>query len=197
MEKYLFCLMRLCQHNNCQSPVFGTDKKTRIGYCKSHQQYRTDLDKRSIAQKSLSKLKEKVISNKVRSYVKKNQIFYDQETEKRKEIEDWFAMVSKQIEKNPYCWNCGKYIPRTYYRAASAHILPKRKEYGFPSVSTHPVNYLILGAGCGCHSKFDNSWDDASKMKIWPLAIERLKAIYPFIEKGELVRMPDIISSVI
>lgn len=46
--------MRFCF---CGQPVFGTDKKTGEGFCKNHQSYRTDIDKRSIVQKAISKNK--------------------------------------------------------------------------------------------------------------------------------------------
>ena len=38
-------MARQCEVENCTQPVFGTDKVTRIGYCKSHQYLRTDLKK--------------------------------------------------------------------------------------------------------------------------------------------------------
>ena len=37
--------MRTCQANNCNNPVWGTDKITRLGYCKFHQHLRTDYQK--------------------------------------------------------------------------------------------------------------------------------------------------------
>lgn len=188
--------MRICQHNNCNHPVFGTDRKTKIGYCKLHQGHRTDLDKRSIASKSMSKAKQKRISSKIRSIGNfGTKIEYDLKLERYHELELWYDKMAKIIDKNPYCWNCGSFIPKTYYRAATAHVIPKRKNYGFPSVKTHESNYLVLGASCGCHGKYDNSWDDASKMKIWPMAVERFKLIFPFIHKSELKNIPDILSS--
>ena len=188
--------MRFCEHNNCNSPVFGTDKLTKIGYCKTHQRNRTDLDKRSIAQKAMSKSKQKIISGKIRStgnFISK--IEYDLKLERHQELELWYDNIAKIIDKNPYCWNCGAFIPKSFYRAATAHVIPKRRVYGFPSVKTHESNYLILGAGCGCHGKYDTCWEYASKMKIWPIAVERFKAIYPFIYKGELKNIPELLNA--
>lgn len=34
--------MRTCVATGCENPVFGTDKKTKKGYCKNHQYLRTD-----------------------------------------------------------------------------------------------------------------------------------------------------------
>lgn len=47
----------------CGNPVFGSDKITRIGYCKSCQYKRTDLDRRSIVQKAMAKSKEQPSSS--------------------------------------------------------------------------------------------------------------------------------------
>lgn len=55
--------MRFCEVNNCQQPVFGTDRNTNIGYCKSHQHMRTDLDHRSVLQKAVAKYKENLKNN--------------------------------------------------------------------------------------------------------------------------------------
>lgn len=105
----------------------------------------------------------------------------------------FYGEVSKVIEKNPVCMECKKHIPKSFYRAATAHVLPKRKEYGFPSISTHPDNYLILGAGCGHHQQYDKSWEDAAKMKIWPLAVEKFKILYPLISQEERKNIPEIL----
>ena len=87
-------------------------------------------------------------------------------------LSKWFEYVATVIRANPYCMNCGEWIAPNYYRHASAHILPKSL---FPSVATHPMNFLVLGAGCGCHAEFDHSIDKASAMRVWPLAVERFK----------------------
>lgn len=109
------------------------------------------------------------------------------------ELEKWFEYVATIIRKNPYCWNCGQYIPdmvtkdghlvptNKFYRAASAHIFPKAH---FNSVKLHPLNFLILGAGCGCHDEFDSSIEKASKMKVWNIAIVRFKSFESQITEG-------------
>lgn len=64
--------MRFCGFDKCRQPVFGTDKKTGIGYCKSHQLKRTDLDRRSIIHKAIDKQKRLVSKvrdlNKLQDY---------------------------------------------------------------------------------------------------------------------------------
>lgn len=55
--------MRFCSF--CKTvPVFGTDKKTGLGYCRNHQTMRTDYDKRTIIQKAVAK--QGRVSTKVR-----------------------------------------------------------------------------------------------------------------------------------
>lgn len=101
------------------------------------------------------------------------------------ELEKWFDYIATLIKAHPYCRNCDTPIPIDYYaaqndktmvrrllRSSSAHIFPKSL---FPSVATHPLNHLIIGAGCGCHPTFDHSLDKACEMRIWPLAVERFR----------------------
>lgn len=94
------------------------------------------------------------------------------EKEKKTELEKWFDYVATIIRATPFCMNCGEPIDEKYFKHASAHILPKSI---FLSVSTHPMNFLVLGASCGCHPEFDHDLDKASEMKIFPLAVERFK----------------------
>lgn len=86
--------------------------------------------------------------------------------------DDWFDYVATIIKPSPYCWNCGEFISENYYRHASAHIFPKAI---FESVATHPFNFLVLGAGCGCHNEFDSNIENAAKMQVWAKAVERFK----------------------
>lgn len=84
----------------------------------------------------------------------------------------WFKEKTTLIDRNPYCSECGEFIPEVVRLHAVAHIFPKSPNSGFPSVATHPLNFLILGAGCGCHNK-THRLDTFSKMKVWPIAVER------------------------
>lgn len=103
----------------------------------------------------------------------------------------WFDDVAQKEKKGGYkCWECGTAINPFFIKAAIAHVLPKRDNQ-FPSVKTHPDNYLILGAGCGCHNRYDRTWEDAAQMKVWPLAVERFNKIYPFIAAKEKKNIPE------
>lgn len=106
---------------------------------------------------------------------------------KKTELDRWFDCVAAIIKIYPYCCNCGEFITEKYYRHASAHIFPKAH---FPSIATHPSNYLILGAGCGCHSEFDSSIENAAKMKIWKIAVERFRLFeYTITEKHKYLNL--------
>lgn len=80
------------------------------------------------------------------------------------------------------CMECGSVIPIQFARHATAHLLPKKL---FHSVATHPLNYLILGAGCGCHYKTDRV-DLFQKMSVWPEAARRIKEMIPLLPHDEL-----------
>ena len=83
----------------------------------------------------------------------------------------FYASAAIELAKKPFCENCGAFISPAYYRAATAHILPKKEDYGFPSVAAHPKNRLFLGGGCGCHN-LTHRWDTFSKMKVWPVSVK-------------------------
>lgn len=179
--------MQFCSIPNCKFPNFSIDKVTRLPYCRNHQTKRTDFDRRTIIQRAMAK--EKALSSKVRSLgveVSKKENSNDVE------LDLWFRYMAIEMAKRPWCEECGAWIPPNFYRSATAHILPKKKEYGFPSVSTHPKNVLFLGAGCGCHNK-THRWDKFSKMKVWPLAVAAFKEIYPFIAEEEKKNIPQIL----
>lgn len=111
------------------------------------------------------------LSNKVKSFAKGEDAIAD------KDLEVWFDNVKRQIIKNPFCWECGMYIPEKYCRHASAHIFPKAI---FESVATHPLNYLVLGASCGCHDK-THRLDTFSDMGVFGEAVRRFRIFEPSI----------------
>lgn len=103
---------------------------------------------------------------------KESEATHKAEKQIKTELDKWFAEIATFIKVDPFCDNCGEPIPEKYYKHASAHILPKSI---FISVMTHPLNWLKLGATCGCHHEFDSSVESASKMKIFGKAVERFK----------------------
>ncbi len=108
------------------------------------------------------------------------------------EMDLFWLSACKALAAHPYCMECGAFIPAAFYRAATAHVLPKRKEFGFPSVASNIINRLFLGAGCGCHNKYDRSWQDAATMKVFPHAVEIFKLLYPSIDPAEHKNIPKV-----
>jgi hypothetical protein len=108
-------------------------------------------------------------------------------------LQNFFAECAKELDQHPYCMECGTFIPRKYYRSATAHVLPKRKEYGFTSVASNIINKLFLGAGCGCHSKYDSDWEAAATMKVWPMAVEIFTKLYPLLKPEEKKNIPEVL----
>lgn len=174
--------MRLCEHCHNQ-PVFGTDKITKKGYCKSHQTFRTDLDRRSITVKGLEKAKKKAgffdINKVEEDFTSGVSVMDESEIEaiKKEEMAAFWKKAEKEIAKKPYCWECGDFISPQDYRSATAHIFMKST---FPSVASNEFNYLVLGARCGCHN-LSHRLDTFSKMKVFPVAVNR------FMKFGNLI----------
>lgn len=112
----------------------------------------------------------------------------------KKEIQDaWYLKKVAQLKNK--CMECGgptKSPVYVYSKATVAHVLPKR-ECMFPSVATHEDNSLELCTENGCHYRYDNSWEDAAKMKVWPLAVEKFRLIFPFIATAERKNIPDVL----
>lgn len=115
----------------------------------------------------------------------------------------YWMLAKKELRNHPHCQECNAPIPEKIkqigkkftldgYRCATAHVLPKKKEYGFPSVASNPINRLFLGAGCGCHNKYDSSWEKAATMKVWPMAVEIFKKLYPLIPAHERKNIPEV-----
>ena len=101
------------------------------------------------------------------------------------ELDVWFSNIKdKHWGASNYsrCMECGTEIHIDYSRHATAHLLPKKL---FKSVATHELNYLILGAHCGCHEK-THRVDKFVTMTIWPEAARRIKEMMPSLPFDEL-----------
>ncbi len=133
----------------------------------------------------------------------------EKENKSGETLDAWFE--KGMIEYDPICMECGfsamwlkepqedtkkAEAYKLMWRAAQAHVLPKKKRFGFPSIATHPENRIILlpswgGHFCGCHGFYDSNWYNASTMKIWPLVVEKFKRLYPFIAEPERKNIPE------
>ena len=107
------------------------------------------------------------------------------------EKERWFQDRRQQM--SGFCKNCGKPSYKKsneYFRHSIAHILAKRKSM-FPSVATHPENWIELCADC--HQNLDNCMIDLTDLACWDEVVVKFQKIYPSITKEEKKRIPDIL----
>ena len=123
---------------------------------------------------------------------KQKQKIKDAKPDKEKKVK-WFK--DRIAEMTGVCAECSGSTSKNNSRLAVmaiAHILAKRDNM-FPSVATHPDNWIELCVTNGCHPKYDRSWEDAITMKIWPVVVEKFKLIYPSIAPGERKHLPDVL----
>jgi hypothetical protein len=118
---------------------------------------------------------------------------------KEKSLDDFFETLMRV--NVPVCDNCGAMKPflknpdyKPLWKSCQAHLLPKRF---FKSLQTYELNVMVLGSGysgmCHCHDDYDNNWEKASKMKIWPEVVRRFKIMYPLIPLSEYQYIPDVL----
>jgi hypothetical protein len=108
-------------------------------------------------------------------------------------MDRWFEM--RRLEMIGSCANCGKKSCKDddkWYRASIAHLLPKAY---FPSVATHPDNFIELcfWGDNSCHTQMDNKILDMTDMACWDMIVERFLKVYPFVLKAERKRIPQIL----
>lgn len=127
----------------------------------------------------------KYAENKLKRNIKKIQVeqsssLTSEELLYRERLEQYYQRAAKCLELKPRCDNCGAFIHKKFYRAATAHILPKAI---FKSVAHLDINRLFLGAGCGCHNKSE-VLDNFEKLKVFPIALERVRQLLPLVNEN-------------
>lgn len=109
----------------------------------------------------------------------------------KQELAIFFA--NQALQRPKCCEECGGILPTSpawMVRATIAHILPKRPDFGFPSVATHPTNKMFLCIDC--HTNFDNLGEIfIVKMKLLPVIRERVAILIPFLTPAELNKVPE------
>lgn len=106
------------------------------------------------------------------------------------ELQKWYAAIMEREEGR--CWETGERINKEDkfgWQGSIAHVLPKSL---FPSVATHPLNYMILKMWGGTHGNYDASWERAAKMKVWPHAVKIINILYPLLTPEEKARVRNI-----
>lgn len=92
--------------------------------------------------------------------------------ESQVELKTWFLDRAKEMIGR--CCNCGGdscAYSSMYWKWSICHIFPKEPQYGFSSVSTHPLNWIELCIPC--HTLFDRSLSVAHTMKCWKAATDK------------------------
>jgi hypothetical protein len=110
--------------------------------------------------------------------------------ERGKELNVYFA---NQILTMPAtCEESGQPLPKSplwMRKACIAHILPKRPDFGFPSVATHPLNRIFLHPDI--HTNMDNQGESyILKMKSLPIMKARVAQFIHLLTPAELNRLP-------
>lgn len=108
------------------------------------------------------------------------------------ELQEWYAIIMGREEGK--CWETGERIDKNDtmgWHGSIAHILDKKN---YPSVATHPLNYMILKMWGGTHGQYDSSWKNAARMKVWPYAVKIMNILYPCLTKEEKAKLPEIIT---
>lgn len=129
------------------------------------------------------------------------------------EQEKWYRVIMEN--ETPRCWETGEWIGKPDkqkliddhpewddaeveaafkkaqfgWHGSIAHVLPKSD---YPSVATHPQNYMILKMWGGTHGQYDASWEKAAQMKVWPQAVKIINLLYPILTKQEKSRLMEI-----
>lgn len=129
----------------------------------------------------------KTINKPLKKFTKKNQ---EKRKEERKGLPNFFESAIEDLQKNPFCQNCGGKINSSYQPHWNvSHILPKSK---YKSVMAHPENYLLLcsskdDTGRSCHNEFDdNGVSHIPTMHCFKLAKEKFEKFREeVLEKGK------------
>ncbi len=107
------------------------------------------------------------------------------------ELQKWYANI---MQSEPgKCWETGEPInkqDKMGWHGSIAHVLCKEH---YPSVKVHPLNYMILKMWGGTHGQYDSSWENASKMRIWPYALKIINILYPLLTQEEKRKLPEVI----
>jgi len=101
--------------------------------------------------------------------------------------------ASQMLEMPTHCEESGVKLPTSpawLKKACVAHILPKRADYGFPSVAIHPLNRIFLHPDI--HTNMDNLGAEyIKKMKSLPIMKERVAQLLPLLTEQERNRVPE------
>lgn len=177
--------MQFCSVDKCKNVNFGIDKLTRLPFCANHQYKRTDLDRRSIASKAMSK-RDKA-STQIRSLQNEpsNIALLEEkgivDNQEKKMLELWY--LACKYEMTGKCEECGAWTNKTndkYYRWSCCHIVAKAY---VKSVAVNPSNWIEL---CQIHhQEYDAGFERAKRMKCFDLIKRKFKTFKDQIPDSE------------
>lgn len=107
--------------------------------------------------------------------------------EQNEGYKNWYLEQRKELKGT--CLNCGKKSHKDNEKLwvhSIAHILPKSL---FKSISKNNFNWIELCITC--HTAYDRTWDEASKMPIFKLAKEKYNLFKEQIAEEEKRRIPN------
>lgn len=143
-------------------------------------------------QASLPREKKRYVIPKVsKNRAAKNAAAKEDRSGEDTELQKWYANIMQN--EYPKCWETDEPInkqDKMGWHGSISHVLPKSD---YPSVATHPLNYMILKMWGGTHGQYDSSWENASKMKVWKYACKIFNILYPLLTTEEKRKLPDII----
>lgn len=110
----------------------------------------------------------------------------------KSDLVKWYEKI---MQNEPgKCWETNERInkqDKLGWHGSIAHILCKKN---FPSVATHPQNYMILSMWNGSHANYDSSWERAASMKVWPYALKIIiTVLLPLLPSEEKRHLPDVV----
>ena len=108
----------------------------------------------------------------------------------------WFE--ERRLEMTGVCMHCGGKTCKDddkLFKHSVAHILPKAL---FESVAHHPANWIELCFfGSSCHTNMDSGILDMTEMNCWNTIVERFQAMYPYIDRKERRKIPEVLKQYI
>lgn len=120
----------------------------------------------------------------------KSKVLNDKEKTEKQKLDEFYSRIALRMPYN--CENCNQPLQafnKFAKRSCAAHILPKSL---FPSIATNEDNILFIGAGflggCHCHDTFDSDANTRSKMKVFPIALERFEKLKQYLTDKELIK---------
>lgn len=149
----------------------GIEKPVTAGRCFYH--YKLHRSKIILEKRKFSSLKDDP-----------NNLILKEENDK---LQKWYLDRKKQMCGE--CQNCGNKNCKhndKFWKWSIAHVLPKNI---FKSINTNDNNWLELCIDC--HTAFDRSWEDASKMPVFKFAIIQFNLFKDQISEEEKRRIPN------